>query len=328
MTKYIMKHLINKTIILIPLLLCAVNVSIAHIYEPMSFSSNRNSVYNKERMKKYEEAFIEYHAICLSPKHDEFSKRDSYFACGHFFAHGHGVSVNVDSALYYLNIAADIEAKQSLNTYNAHRLLAMIYYLPEYGRVNLPKSLYYLKKAAELGDVKSNLELGEIYLSGQSHYLADTLISVVRKNLNYRGDSILERSNSVHITPTDIMLHYPSENIDSIKGYYYSKRGIDVNRHLVGSNYLLTELDFAKSYMYGTYSEKDYDAVYQYLSRYLDDDDFICPEVVDPEYAEAYWLLQTCFRFGLGTRVNIKKADYYLRKAANCGSINAKEALK
>jgi tetratricopeptide (TPR) repeat protein len=301
--------------------MCSVIVT-AHIYSAYC----HDKVSPLIKAGRYEEAFIKYKKIA-SDSTSNYDKRPAYYELGHFFAHGHGVPVNVDSALFYLNLAAKMGSNRSL------RLMSMIYYLPKYSRQDLSKSFDYLKLAAE-SDIIANLELGELYLTGKTRLLVDTIIISTHKTVNYNGDSIVERGHSHKIRSTGIVISYPFVEIDSVKGFYYYERGKDINHPLINEDYMLKGVDFAESYMYGTHSEVDYDVAYSYLSSYaslqkdLDNDNDSAIVRNDPELAKAYWLLQIVYRYGVGTRTNIQKADMFLRLAAKYGSQKAIKALE
>jgi TPR repeat protein len=274
--------------------------------------------YLKER--DFEKAYINFQEFI---KHTEFTKDqdhkllgEAYYNIGHFYKCGHYLKCDIDSAIHYLEISS-----LAYKYVKGARMLRSIFYFSGYGKVDKERSLNMLKFAADLGDIKSNLELGEIYLSGRTKILVD---SVVGSSHSYRH--VLVRSQLI----TD----YTSAVIDSVFGYYYYERGKDINHPLINEDYMLKDVDFAESYMYGTHSEVDYDIAYSYLSSYaslqkdIDNDNDSAIVRSDPEMAKAYWLLQTVYRYGLGTRTNIQKADMFLRLAAKYGSQKAIKALE
>lgn len=68
----------------------------------------------------------------------------------------------------------------------------------------------------------------------------------------------------------------------------------------------------------GTYTSKDYGVAVEYLTKVLDNQYL-------PEYAnkEVYFKLSTCYRFGLGVKADISKAEEYLSKSNALGGRNA-----
>ena len=307
-------------------------VANAHIYEHAVVG--RNPAIKDERDGNYESAFFKTITIINNPDIPTIDKARQYFTLGHFYAHGHGVKINIDSAIYYLNIAADIERSKSLNTYNSLRLLSYIYYNHRYNRIDYNKSLQYLIEAANLGDIKSNFELGELFLSGETYMLKDTIITKTHERQTYNGKMVRERNFSFPYTATDIILHYPQLPIDSVKGYFYYERSYDVNRPILNVKRKLSDIDFIRSYMDGTYSKRDFDKSWEYLSEYTNDEflNLINISKMDQNmrllYGEIFWRIQISYRFGLGTRANQLKADYFLDKSTQCGYSRAVDAIK
>ena len=253
----------------------------------------------------------------------EYKIIEANFVLGHFFAHGHGLVTNIDSAIYYLEKASQLELLYPNKYYNydSTRLLSQIYYDSKYKREDKSQSFKLLTLAAELGDIRSNLELGEIYLKGYATVLKDSIVydtittthnGKIQKGISYRHC----------IAPTTRTIKYPFLAIDSIKGYNYYINGYDPNRKLIGHQYVLTKLDFAKAYIKGNYLNFDYVAAFRLLSEYKD-----LPIKHDKELAEALWILQALYRFGRGTRINPLKANEILNRAAECGHTLAKHAI-
>lgn len=287
----------------------------------------------------YEKAFKLFSKYIDETKKDSFSRisgislyiGESYYQIGHFYLCGHYVKANIDTAINNLEIAC-LNYKYS----RAARLLSHIYLFKQYNHVNLELSFHYLEMAANLGNINSNIELGQIYLSGSSKCMKDTTIYTYHYRIDNKGDTIKSRCFRKGMTPTSTILKYPMVKTDSIKGYRYYERGKDINWSLYGADYSLTELDFARAYMDGTYCSQDFERAWEYLKeldpisiqnsleKYGEQYDY----EKDTDAGEILWRMQTCYRFGLGTKVNIKKADIYLKKSAELGYQKAVNAIK
>lgn len=285
--------------------------------------------YTLESTGNFSEAFRIYKSyVDINSSTSDKEKYWYFFAVGHFLAHGHGVDADIDSAIYYLEKAATLERKNNSYSYNAHHLLSKLYYFPKYGIVDLKKSFQYLTEAASLGDIKSCLELGEIYLKGYANRLQDTTMIKIESHTGKNGIIYKSRRFSFGVKSTSDILRYPFVEIDSVKGYSFYVDGIEVNKRLIDKPYILSNIDIAVAAIDGTYLPVDYDLAWDCLSSYLEDS-FNDNEVsFDDEYAEAFWRIQMLYRFGLGTRVDMRKADMYLKKAAQCGHSKAIQVLK
>lgn len=332
MTNVDMKSLLNNIILFIALAISTLN-SLAQCYSVPILTNNKTSPYNLEDEGKFKEAFMKYKSTVdktLTTSNPDLSHY--FFAVGHFFAHGHGVTANVDSAIFYLEKAAILERKADRYSYNAHHLLSKIYYSPKYGKIDLNKSFKYLTDAADLGDVKSCLELGELFLNGHSYSIQDTTLITITQRVANDGRIYKSRCHSFGVKCTDEVIRYPFVEIDSIKGYTYYVNGMEVNKRLINKPYLLSDLQIATSYINGKYLPKDFDSAWEYLWGYLDENEdlsdlnlneiknrFQQSEVQNTEYGEAYWLISMLYRFGLGVRSDARKADYYMHKAASEG---------
>lgn len=318
-----MKSLTNSILLLFLLLSSLIAFAI---------NEDKSSIYYsaKEYYKQndFENAYIRFKQFIDSteytPLQDHGKLGDAYYNIGHFYKCGHYLACNIDSALYYLNVAA-----YAYKNAKAARMLHAIYYYTDYGLVDKDKSFIMLRMAADLGDIKSNLEVGDIFLSGSSSVLKDTTIYSFRHNrVNAKGDTIPSYSYTINITPTKSIIKFPDIPRDLTLGYYYYERGINVNRLLVNKKYTLTDIDFIRAYMDGTYREQDYEAAWQYLREYLDESrHFSATYDLNDNYGEIYWRIQAAYRFGLGIRSNILRADYYLNKSAEYGYEPAKNAL-
>lgn len=234
-----------------------------------------------------------------------------------------GDNKNVDSALYYLNKAAF-----EMEYFKAPRALARVYYNNDYGLEDKDKSFQYLEWAADLGDRKANLEVGGIYLTGQTKWYADTTIYRGYTEKLSNGTERKVRSKSMGIRPSGLVIRYPDVPIDSVKGYYYYERGMSVNYTIYEDEYLLTVDDFIRAYMDGTYAEQDFDKAWMYLSPYVEGLEKSEISTLNKESGETCWRIQMSYRFGLGTRTNMEKADFFLKKAAALGYPAAMEALE
>lgn len=236
---------------------------------------------------------------------------ESYYNIGHFFICGHYVECNVDSAISYLNRAAF-----TYKYAEAARMLHTIYHYDNYGRVDKKKSFDFLKMAADLGEFKSNLELGEVYLTHETRVFSDTII--FNPESGYHTHALLRTTNKKT---------FPFVEIDIALGYYYYERGFNFHYSIHNDKYLLNDIDFIRAYMDGIIFQKNFSISWEYLKDYLVSSNFIADSQLTPILGEIYWRIQMSYRFGLGTRVNIEKADQYLLLSAKCGYNRAIEAL-
>lgn len=258
-----MKHLINSLLVTFIL-----GLSFNFLYAQTS--NNAYSIFKgaetAHKNKNYEQAFNLYSQYV---KEIEFTNQQDgdvlgkcYFQIGHYYLCGHFVKCNIDSAILNLDISC-----LAYKNHKAARLLSQIYYFKKYNHIDLNKSFGYLICAADLGDIKSNLELGQIYLSGSTRCMKDTTIYTYHNRVNNNGDTIRSKGYSMGMTPTSTIIKYPMIERDSIKGYKYYERGIDVNWRLYGADYSLSTLDFARAYMDGTFLPQDYKRAWEYLKE-------------------------------------------------------------
>lgn len=238
----------------------------------------------------------------------------AYLKLSEIYMHGLGRLCNIDSVIYYLRSAAD-----GYNMPSAARKLSRIYYLQKYNRHNLLESFKYLKLSADNGSSLSNLEIAGVYLQGESESFKDTTIYTT-----YIGDDNCRyRQSKYALTPDSYQLVYPFVDIDSISGYSYYVRGFYIVDDIINTKPLLTDLDIIRAYMNGTYLERNYAASWDYLKNYINFIDENKIAKLDSLYlGEIYWRIQMSYRFGLGTRVNMSKANLYLNKSIDCGFIN------
>lgn len=344
MTKRDMRHLIHKLFVLILLSLTdnyALGQSSGDLYKIYSAA---NEAYESN---DYETAFMLYTEYIHNSQNDDneitYYLGKSYYQIGLFYVCGHYVQINIDEAISNLTTACT-KYKHT----EAARLLSHIFYFREYNHIDLDKSLYFLKFSAKLGNCKSNIELGQLYLSGNSKCMKDTTVYTYYSRVNNTGDTIRCRSYDLGIKPTSENLTYPFLQIDSIQGYKYYEKGVSSNFRLYDASYSLNALDFARAYMDGTFFPRNYKQAMEYLRQSEEElQKTTVSAIIDGEFyfrqvdnemldmnefssilGEIYWRMQTCYRFGLGTRANVKKADIYLKKSAELGyqkAINAME---
>lgn len=315
-----MKSLVNRLLCLIIIVLSFAAFAANDNY---SIYSSAKKNYNNHDFEVSYYLFKEYiDSTEFTSKQNKRLLGDSYFHIGHYFKCGHYLPCNIDSAINYLNIAAF-----AYDNADAARMLHSIYYYKQYNHLDKDKSFAMLKLAADLGDYKSNLEVGNIYLFGKTKVLKDTTTYTTYQRVKFNGDTIIERGARWRITPTKSTLNFPNIQQDSTLGYYYYERGVSVNHELINDIYTLNEIDFIRTHMEGSHSPIDYEKAWSYLQQhlfspynsYIDEDENL-PEI--------YWRIQVCYRFGLGTRMNIHKADLYLNESAKLGFPKAIEALQ
>ena len=61
-------------------------------------------------------------------------------------------------------------------------------------------------------------------------------------------------------------------------------------------------------YYYGRYLKKDYAKAFEYLKKAADEEQFRC--------GTAMRLLAACYRYGLGTAIDVAKEEYWMQEAA------------
>ena len=343
MTKRDMRHLIHKIFGLILL-------SFTGNYALAQSSGDLYKIYYSAKKAyeshDYETAFKLYTEYIQTSQNNDngttYYLGESYYQIGHFYVCGHYVQKNIEEAISNLTIAC---TKYKYN--KAARLLSHIFYFRKYNHIDLDKSLYFLKFSASLGNCKSNIELGQLYLSGTSKCMKDTTVYTYYSRVNNAGDTIRHRVSSSGMKPTSTNITYPFLQIDSIQAYKYYEKGVSPNFRLYDASYSLNALDFARAYMDGTYFPRDYEQAMIYLRQleeelqettvtaFIDGDFYfrqVGNEIPDMNKSssvlgEIFWRMQTCYRFGLGTRANLSKAEIYLQKAANQGYQRALDAL-
>ena len=322
-----MKHLISNIILL------GFFFIFSHALFAQSLSGDKEpyQIYNEAahayRNNNYEEAFTLFHEYItmtneyvIKDNSDYSLLGSSYYHIGCSYLNGYYVKKNVDSAIINLTTAC-CKYKNG----EAARLLSHIYMFKKYEHLDLEKSFYFLRLAADLHDIKSNIELGQIYLSGSSKCMKDTIIYTYHNEINKNGDTIRYRSTAYGFTPTAKVLVYSSIKIDSIKGYKYYERGIETNYKMYNEPYSLHFIDFARAYMDGTYCPQNFFRAWEFLKNL--DDELSEHNEFSSDAGEIYWRMQTCYRFGLGTRANLIKANIYLIKSAEHGFPKAIEAV-
>lgn len=289
-----------------------------------------NTAQNHYDAHRFKDAYAEYHRLIdiysKSPNHSPYMISTSLERLGEMFMEGLHVKCNPDSAIHYFKLASSIYDNSS-----ASRRLSHIYYFPRFNKQDLNESWKYLILSADQGNIKSNLEAGALLLNGKSHVLQDTTIYVIREEFDKQGVKKRFKSFHIELVPTIETLLFNNVKLDSVKGYYYYERGIDANRKLFNSDYLLNDLDFIRSYMEGTFSEIDFSKSWLYLMPYTRFDELSNDKIESHDKAywgEIFWRIQLSYRFGLGTRVNPGKADLFLRKSAEYNFDKAIQALQ
>lgn len=230
---------------------------------------------------------------------------NSYYMLGKYYLKSNYSHHNVDSAHFFLIKAA------SLNSPSAARLLS-IDYLDKDRR----ESFYWLEKSAELGDIKSNYELGELYLFGNILQTNDTTItSGYDSNLHVRYVT-------TGLTQGNNMISYSFIKKDTEKAYKYFS--VVYDRPTEKFNLRFGALEFLKVCI----DHNDYEKAFDFIRYNLPEVNSDGCNISSEKLAEMYWYMNVMLRYGLGTQENVVKADYYLEKSAELGNDKAKYAVE
>ena len=197
------------------------------------------------------------------------------------------------------------------------------------GEKDYSKCLEWLKKAAEKGHADAVNDIGTMYLHGFGvpidYEKAADFFSYAASLGCYAGKNNLDHLNEwakKELFYDDKAIH---PMIYLASRYYY---GIDTDIDYKKAYELYSKADslgdnratakLGQMYYYGYYVEKDYKKAFDLLSK---------ASYNNPPQNEAMKLLSTCYRFGYGTEKNINKAEFWLKKAAEAGDLEANSVM-
>lgn len=249
---------------------------------------------------------------------------DAQYDLGYCYYKGYGVNRSYEYAEYWYEKAAlqgHAEAQDAL---------ADMYY---YGKVkeDVNQAVYWYKKAAESGIPNSQSSLGSCYYEG-------IVVDVDVEQAVYWWTKAAQKN--------DFAGQF------RLGGYYYSIKDYAnaIKWFTLADSHVSCKYELGMSY-YAEWSGQDYSKAYDYFKIAADENDpkaiakigdmFYFGHFVNQDFSKAFdqllkasehfipsgdamFRLSTCFRFGFGTTKDLDKAEYWLNKAQETGSDEAK----
>ena len=175
----------------------------------------------------------------------------------------------------------------------------------------------WFKKAADKGSRVAQLNIGRFYKNGTG----------VEKDYSIAMDYLIKSADQ----------DYP-EAMHEIAMMYKNKQGIDEEEYPEKMIEWLTKaaekgfkpsmMELASLYKNGTIIDQDYQLALKYYMKVAEIDKTDDNQKDDSNKTKALYEIGTFYEYGYGVMINIHKAVYWYRKAANKNNWQAKEALR
>lgn len=262
-------------------------------------------------------------------------KQSSQYNLALCYGEGRGVEKDYSKEMYWYNKAAEQGGSIAADAFHN---IGVMYYNGEGVARDYQKVIYYWEKSFENGYARAGWKIGELYDGGKLvNQDKEKAVQWYIKAANhgykyaqyymgklYENGYILEQKrqegNKIVLSGKE----YPGieKNIKLAEKYYrdylnFSPPDIYIDEKKVSAK---IQFKLAEWYYDGKGVDKNYSYAIELLRECVDNPtDSLSME----DKGKAYFMLQSCYRFGRGISSNLVKAENYLLKAAKCGHHDA-----
>ena len=209
------------------------------------------------------------------------------FALGEFYFFGEGVVQNHAEAVKWWRKAAEQGYAE------AQHNLGVCYDNGEGVVQNHAEAVKWYRKAAEQGYAEAQLNLGVCYAKGEG--VVQNHAEAVKWWRKAAEQGYAEAQHNLGVC------YYNGDGVGQDYGQAYRYLTMPQDWKSSACSYI------GEMYYYGRYLKKDYAKAFEYLKKAADEEQFRC--------GTAMRLLAACYRYGLGTAIDVAKEEYWMQEA-------------
>ena len=156
-----------------------------------------------------------------------------------------------------------------------------------------PMSLLEIIQKANGGDASTQFALGEFYFFGEG--VVQNHAEAVKWWRKAAEQGYAEAQHNLGVC------YYNGDGVGQDYGQAYRYLTMPQDWKSSACSYI------GEMYYYGRYLKKDYAKAFEYLKKAADEEQFRC--------GTAMRLLAACYRYGLGTAIDVAKEEYWMQEA-------------
>lgn len=219
---------------------------------------------------------------------------DAQYELGVCYYNGRGVPKDYIQSVKWFTKSAE------QGNISAQRYLALSYYLGNGVTKDVKKAVETYRKVAENGDLDDKIDLGLLCFQAKEYGEALLLLAEAESKGSPRASYLFGMI------------------VEALSGNYKGALEYYTKAHENGYNYATAKI--GEYYFKGYSVKQDYKKAFELLSKAANDK--------KSPSGDAMNLLSSCYRFGLGAEQNLEKAEFWLKKAKENGSDDAKLILQ